>query len=102
VDDDQSILLQNDELPVAYIELGVPVWKSAISAVRKDIDEIEVAGWAGSNLAMPSTIGGIVMRGRRAGTGPANVVSVQAALAQVPEDQRECIERGLKQLAPRA
>jgi ATP adenylyltransferase len=102
VDDDQSILLQNDELPVAHIEAGVPVWKSAISAVRENLDEIEIAGWAGPNAATPSTDGGLVVRGKRSGTGSAKVVSVQSALELVPADQRECIERGLKQLAPRA
>jgi ATP adenylyltransferase len=102
VDDDRSILLRNDALPVAKIEPDVPVWKNAVSAVSDELDEIEISGWAGPNRAVPSAEGGLVLRGRPMGNRPGNVVAVQEALERVSVVQRAIIERSLKQLAPRA
>jgi ATP adenylyltransferase len=100
VDDDRSLVLPGGALPVVQPEPDVPVWRSAVLAIRDTVDEIEIAGWAGTNRADQHAEPGLVLRGR-AMRGDRAVVPIDDALPQVTGEQRHIIERGLRQLAPR-
>jgi ATP adenylyltransferase len=101
VDDDRSLLLAGGDLPVVRPEPNVPVWRSAVLAIRDSVDEIEIAGWAGSSRADAFSEQGLVLRGRFTGNDRVAIVSVDEALLRVTDEHRQTIERGLEQLAPR-
>jgi ATP adenylyltransferase len=100
-DDDRSILLSGSGLPVVEPVHDKPVWQSAVFAIRDRVDEIEVAGWAGSPRAVKDAETGLVLRGRFVGQDREAMVPFDEAIRRVPNGQREIIERGMRQLAPR-
>lgn len=101
VDDDRSVRLIDGTLPVITADSGVSIWRSAVLAVAGDLDEIEVAGWAGSARATPPFTPALVLRGSPTGQGPGEIVPIETAFTRMSSEQREVIERGLRQLAPR-
>jgi len=108
--DDTHIVLVDGMLPTAVAALDQPVWRAAFLKISHWTTEIEVAGWAGSNLSDASSSAedgiGLVLRARIADPGllPPDTAIVEGddqLLERVSAEDRGTLLRGFDQLAPR-
>jgi ATP adenylyltransferase len=106
LDDDRHAVLQYADLPVVKPIGDESLWRAAMDPFRSWVTELEVAGWAGDNLARPNAHpafrNGLVLRGH---LNPDRIVPEYFVIAPIagigPDDTvRAEIAHALSQLAP--